>query len=99
MTSGGFDGRSERALLDHIEWYYDAVPRHDARAEGFGPLTLFVRDGQGWPFYARPAQGWSGAVNATDVARVRARQRELGIPETFEWVAETAPALRAAVEE
>lgn len=86
-------------LLDRIEWYYDAVPRHGARVESFGPLTLFVREGQGWPFYARPARGWSGAVHATDVARVRVRQRELGIPESFEWVAETTPRLRAVVEE
>lgn len=30
---------------------------------------------------------------------MRARQRELGIPESFEWVAETAPTLKAAVEQ
>ncbi|MFD5233378.1 hypothetical protein ACFWJ5_33620 [Streptomyces qaidamensis] len=38
-------------------------------------------------------------MSAVGVNRVRARQRELGIPESFEWVAETAPALRAAVEQ
>ncbi|MGW7577027.1 GNAT family N-acetyltransferase [Streptomyces sp. NPDC054765] len=32
------------------------------------------------------------------MSRVRDRQRELGVPESFEWVAETAPALKAAVE-
>lgn len=32
------------------------------------------------------------------MARVRARQRELGIPESFEWIAETTPTLRAAIE-
>ncbi|MDH6132470.1 hypothetical protein P3T37_001855 [Kitasatospora sp. MAA4] len=36
-------------------------------------------------------------MTAADVAAVRARQRELRIPEAFEWVAETTPALRAAV--
>ncbi|MFE2547584.1 GNAT family N-acetyltransferase [Streptomyces sp. NPDC059355] len=97
MTSVDLDDRRE--LLDRLERYYDAVPRSGARAEDFGPLTLFVREGQGWPFYARPTPGWSGAVSAADVARVRARQQQLGIPESFEWVAETAPALRAAVEE
>lgn len=86
------------ALLDLIEHYYDAVPRREARAEDHGPLTLFVREGEGWPFYARPASGWSDPVRADDVARVRDRQRELGIPESFEWVAETTPALRAAIE-
>jgi hypothetical protein len=30
---------------------------------------------------------------------VRARQRELGLPESFEWVAETTPGLRTAVEQ
>lgn len=88
-----------RELLARLEQYYDAVPRSGTRAEDFGPLTLFVREGRGWPFYARPALGRSGEVTAGDVARVRARQRELGIPESFEWVAETTPALRAAAEE
>ncbi|WKK27737.1 GNAT family N-acetyltransferase [Streptomyces olivoreticuli] len=74
------------------------VPRAGARIEDFGPLTLFVREGQGWPFYARPAHGWSGAVSPDDVTRVRVRQRELGIPESFEWVAETTPSLRDAAE-
>ncbi|MGW3661186.1 GNAT family N-acetyltransferase [Streptomyces sp. NPDC005151] len=93
------DLADRRELLDRLERYYDAVPRSGARVEDFGPLTLFIREGQGWPFYARPALGWSGAVSAAEVNRVRARQRELGIPESFEWVAETAPALRAAVEQ
>ncbi|MEU2747423.1 hypothetical protein ABZ613_14235 [Streptomyces collinus] len=38
-------------------------------------------------------------MHPTDVQKVRARQRELGIPESFEWVAETTPSLRAAAEE
>jgi N-acetylglutamate synthase-like GNAT family acetyltransferase len=86
-------------LLDRLETYYDAVPRSSARAEDFGPLTLFVRDGPGWPFYARPTRGWAGPVTADDVTRVRARQRELDIPESFEWVAETSPRLRRAIED
>ncbi len=98
VTSADPDDRPERVLLDRLDRYYDAVPRHGARAEDFGPLTLFVREGQGWPFYARPARGWSGAVSDAAVARVRARQRELGIPESFEWIAETTPELRAAIE-
>ncbi|MGW2598725.1 GNAT family N-acetyltransferase [Streptomyces klenkii] len=97
VNSANDDDRRE--LPARIEQYYDAVPRSGARAEDFGPLTLFVREGRGWPFYARPALGWTGPVSAGDVARVRARQRELGIPESFEWVAETTPALRAAAEE
>ncbi|MFF3886288.1 GNAT family N-acetyltransferase [Streptomyces sp. NPDC001914] len=99
VTSADFEDHPERALLDRLEEYYDAVPRHGARAEDVGPLTLFVREGRGWPFYARPRRGWSGPLETSDVQKVRARQRELGIPESFEWVAETTPALRPAVEE
>ncbi|MFF8379700.1 GNAT family N-acetyltransferase [Streptomyces sp. NPDC015661] len=85
-------------MLTRIETYYDAVPRSSARAEEFGPLTLFVQEGKGWPYYARPALGHAGEVPVAAVEKVRARQRELGVPEAFEWVAETAPGLRAAVE-
>ncbi|MFI2720958.1 GNAT family N-acetyltransferase [Streptomyces collinus] len=38
-------------------------------------------------------------VHPTDVQKVRARQWELGIPESFEWVPETTPSLRVAAEE
>ncbi|MGP4006192.1 GNAT family N-acetyltransferase [Streptomyces sp. 4N124] len=96
VTSVDLDGGRE--LLDRLERYYDAVPRSGARVEDLGPLRLFIREGQGWPFYARPVLGWSGPVSAADVTRVRSRQRELGLPESFEWVAETTPGLRAAVE-
>ncbi|MFE7527017.1 GNAT family N-acetyltransferase [Kitasatospora sp. NPDC057542] len=93
------DHAPDRLLLDEIETYYDAVPRSAARTEDFGPLTLFVRDGAGWPYYARPALGHNGpAATAGDVRRVLDRQRELGVPEAFEWVAEQNPELRAAVE-
>ncbi|MEU5219540.1 GNAT family N-acetyltransferase [Streptomyces sp. NPDC020807] len=85
-------------MLNRIEAYYDAVPRSSARAESHGPLTLFVQSGDGWPYYARPALGHTGEVPVEAVERVRARQRELGVPEAFEWVAETTPGLRAAVE-
>ncbi|MCX2183279.1 GNAT family N-acetyltransferase [Streptomyces sp. SKN60] len=87
-------------MLTRLETYYDSVPRSAARAEEFGPLTLFVREGAGWPYYARPALGQAGAreVPVAAVEKVRARQRELGVPEAFEWVAETTPGLRAAVE-
>ncbi|MFI1867810.1 GNAT family N-acetyltransferase [Streptomyces jumonjinensis] len=95
-TLSAADERPDGAMLDRLEGYYDAVPRSSARAEDFGPLTLFHREGPGWPFYARPTPGRAGAVGAADVERVRARQRELGVPESFEWVAETTPSLRAA---
>lgn len=83
-------------LMHRIEQYLDAVPRARADAESVGPFTLF-RSRIRWPFYARPALGWiPGRVTADDVASVRAYQRELGIPETFEWVAEIAPDLSTA---
>ncbi|MFH8409044.1 GNAT family N-acetyltransferase [Streptomyces sp. NPDC018019] len=105
MSTAGIDENAcaddlLKQLLSRIEAYYDAVPRSAARAEDFGALTLFVRDGRGWPYYARPTLDWPGdPASAADVTRVRARQRELGVPESFEWVAENAPELRAAVEE
>ncbi|WP_078911509.1 GNAT family N-acetyltransferase [Streptomyces sp. NRRL WC-3742] len=99
MTTSDHEHDVDRALLDEIEHYYDAVPRGGARTEDFGPLTLFVREGTGWPFYARPTLGHDGpAVTVADVRHVLERQRELGIPEAFEWVAEHNPELRAAVE-
>jgi ribosomal protein S18 acetylase RimI-like enzyme len=82
-------------LLETLEAYYDAVPRTAARVEEHPPFVLFVRQGEGWPYYARPQRG-AAAFTAADVLRVRARQRALAIPEAFEWVAETTPALRAA---
>ncbi|XXX77238.1 GNAT family N-acetyltransferase [Sorangium sp. So ce134] len=85
-------------LLAAIERFYDAVPRKHADAADHGPLTLFVRRGDGWPYYARPTLGHRGAVSAEDVAAVRARQRELSVPEAFEWVLETTPGLDAAAE-
>ncbi len=84
---------TQAPLLDRLETYLDAVPRSAATAEPFGPLTLFNRTGPGWPYYARPTPGWSGAVSSTDLAAVRRRQRELKVPEAFEWVDDTTPSL------
>jgi N-acetylglutamate synthase-like GNAT family acetyltransferase len=54
-------------------------------------LRLFVADGVPWPYYARPSGG--GEPSGDDVAAVRARQRELGVPEAFEWVHDLQPSL------
>ena len=78
-----------------LERFYDAVPRDAAVAEDIGGFVLFVRDGAGWPFYARPRIG-AATPSAADVTAVRRRQRELGVPEAFEWVHETTPDLLAA---
>jgi GNAT superfamily N-acetyltransferase len=83
-------------LLARIEAYYDAVPRTAARAEDWHPFTLFVNQGSGWAYYARPALG-ATVFRAADVRRVRQQQRALGVPETFEWVQEVSPAAAAAV--
>src|SRR5689334_25410134 len=89
--------RSPRArVLDRLEAYYDAAPRSAARTEEIGPFTLFVGEGP-WPYYARPRLG-ATAFTADEVAVVRARQRELGVPEAFEWVHETTPGLRDVVD-
>jgi ribosomal protein S18 acetylase RimI-like enzyme len=84
-------------LLAEIEAYYDAAPRAAARVEAMGPFVVFVPLGASWPYYARPALG-AGDFTAADVRRVLDRQQQLGVPQAFEWVAETTPALRPAVE-
>jgi GNAT superfamily N-acetyltransferase len=77
-----------------LERFYDALPRPHARAEEVGGLVLFVREGDGWPYYARPIVG-AATPSAADITAVRQRQRELGLPEAFEWVHETTPDLLA----
>jgi ribosomal protein S18 acetylase RimI-like enzyme len=51
-----------------------------------------------WPYYARPRLGLSHEFTREDVEAVRARQRELGLPESFEWVHETTPSLRGVMD-
>ena len=82
-------------VFTRLERFYDAVPRDAAVAEEIGGFVLFVNDGAGWPYYARPRLGGAGAPSAADVTAVRKRQRELGVPEAFEWVHDTTPDLLA----
>ncbi|MFI1395855.1 GNAT family N-acetyltransferase [Streptomyces sp. NPDC020681] len=93
---------SDPSLRDRIEQYYATVPLLFAEAEEFGSLRLFVRKAAGAPYYGGPnhAQptGGSAIVTTADIARVRARQRALGVPEAFEWLAEVSPYLRARIE-
>jgi GNAT superfamily N-acetyltransferase len=84
------------AVVRRIDAFCDEVPRQWAAARDDGPLRLFVREGRGWPFYARPVPG-GGPVTVADVVRVRARQRELRLPEAFEWVPAAAPSMLDAV--
>ncbi|MDA0179221.1 GNAT family N-acetyltransferase [Solirubrobacter phytolaccae] len=81
--------------MNAIETYYDAVPRSAARVEEIGPFTLFVGTGA-WPYYARPRLGVVHEFTPVEIETVRARQRELGVPEAFEWVDETTPSLLPA---
>jgi GNAT superfamily N-acetyltransferase len=84
------------AVVRQIDAFCDEVPRQWAAAQDDGPLRLFVREGRGWPFYARPVPG-GGPVTGADVTRVRARQRDLRLPEAFEWVPAAAPSMLDAV--
>ncbi|HTX27837.1 MAG TPA: GNAT family N-acetyltransferase [Streptosporangiaceae bacterium] len=86
-------------VIERIDAFCDAVPRRRAQAREFGPLVLFVTTGPGWPYYARPRRGRRPPVTPADVRAVRARQRELIIPESFEWIEEAAPEMAAAATE
>jgi len=86
-------------VIERIDAFCDAVPRRRARADKFGPLVLFVPTGPGWPYYARPSRGSRPPVTAGDVRAIRARQRELIIPESFEWIEQVAPEMAAAAAE
>ena len=83
-------------VIERIDAFCDVVPRERTRAETIGPLVLFVPVGSGFPYYARPRSGPRRPVTAADVRAVRARQRELLIPESFEWIERTAPEMESA---
>ncbi len=83
-------------VIERIDAFCDAVPRRRARAYEHGPLVLFVPTGPGWPYYARPRRGPRPPVTAADVRAVRARQRELIIPESFEWIHQVTPEMATA---
>jgi ribosomal protein S18 acetylase RimI-like enzyme len=86
-------------VIERIDAFCEAVPRRRARADEYGPLVLFVPTGTGWPYYARPRRGPRSPVTAADIRTVRARQRELIIPESFEWIEQVAPEMAAAAAE
>ncbi len=88
---------SERQLLRDIDAYLDAVPRAVVRTESIGPFTLFVNEGHGWRYYARPTID-AEDFTSEDVSAVRARQRDLDQPEEIEWVVQLAPDVGPAAE-
>lgn len=81
-------------LLARLETFYDAAPRDRARVEDFSSLVLFVNEGPSWPFYARPATR-TATPDAAEIMAVRARQRELDLPEALEWIHDLHPDLLA----
>jgi ribosomal protein S18 acetylase RimI-like enzyme len=90
---------SDDITIERIDAFCDTVPRQRARAESIGSLTLFVPIGAGFPYYARPRTGPRPPATSGDVRAVRARQRELLIPESFEWIERAAPDMAAAAAE
>ena len=92
------DGADDRALLDVIEGYLDAVPRSATDPEPVGKFILFRPKGP-WPYYGRPRLGLAEHVTKADVDDLRERQREQLLPENIEWVLETTPSLAAAAAE
>ncbi|MGH3152147.1 MAG: GNAT family N-acetyltransferase [Streptosporangiaceae bacterium] len=89
----------ENEVIERIDSFCDAVPRRRTRADEHGPLVIFVPTGPGWPYYARPKRGARAPITAAAIRAVRARQRELIIPESFEWIEQTAPEMAAAAAE
>jgi ribosomal protein S18 acetylase RimI-like enzyme len=82
-------------VLTELERYYDAAPRSAARVEEVGPFSVFVGTGP-WNYYARPRLGLEHEYTVEDVQTALARKREVGQPESMEWVHETTPSLLAA---
>jgi ribosomal protein S18 acetylase RimI-like enzyme len=89
---------SENEAIERIDAFCDAAPRQWANAEPIGQLVLFIPSGVGWPYYARPRRDrlTGAAISVADVRAVRARQRELLIPESFEWIEQASPDMAAA---
>ena len=87
---------SDEEIIQQIDAYCETQPLERARAEEYGPLVLFVPVKPGFPYYARPRAGDRRPVTAADVLAVRARQRELHFPESFEWIEDSAPEMAAA---
>lgn len=87
----------DHEVLERINAYLDAAPKTGARAEAIGPFTLFLNEGHGWRYYARPTPGANG-FSVESVRAVRQRQRALAQPEAFEWIDELAPDVGSSAE-
>lgn len=80
---------SDQNALARIGAYCDAAPRPTSVQEDVGPFTLFLSTGA-FPYYARPRLGTFDGFGPEEVAAVRARQIERGVPECFEWIDDLA---------
>jgi ribosomal protein S18 acetylase RimI-like enzyme len=87
---------SNADIIRRIDIYCDKQPQERARVEEHGPLVLFVPVRPGFPYYARPRLGDRAPLTAEAVRAVRARQRELLLPESFEWIEQSAPDMASA---
>jgi ribosomal protein S18 acetylase RimI-like enzyme len=87
---------SDDEIIGRIDAFCDGVARKRARAELIGALVLFIPIGTEFPYYARPRLGDRPRATVGDVRSARARQRELLLPESFEWVERTAPDMASA---
>lgn len=86
---------ADLALLRRIDAYLDAAPRTGARSETIGSFTLFLNEGHGWRYYARPTPG-AGVPTPREIGEVRRRQRALSQPERFEWIHEIVPEMHGS---
>jgi N-acetylglutamate synthase-like GNAT family acetyltransferase len=85
---------SDRDLLSVIETCYDAIPRPRTDPTEVGPFTVFAaRRPGGHGYYARPRLGETAVATVDDVRELLARQRELDLPRSIEWVDEVTPGL------
>ena len=91
-------GVDEYDTIERIDAFCDAVPQRRARAETIGPWCCSSPPAPaGRTTRAGPARARGAAsITPADIRAVRARQRELLIPESFEWIDEAAPEMTAA---
>ena len=83
--------------LSAIDAFLDAGPRGDRADRGDRAVHAVRLARPVAVLRAAAARRSSTRSPPDDVGAVRARQRELELPETFQWVHETAPTLRAAM--
>ena len=94
----GIADSARASCITRIDAYYDIAPRATSRVEEYGSLVLFVAE-RGWPFYARPRLDRTTEPTTDEVRMVLARQSELAVPQSVEWIHQSAPSLADATRE